>query len=296
MEAIPDHTGYFTPGHKLGDFIRIDHALRAAGLCAPEILAADETEGYLLLEDMGDMTAARAIDEGAADASGLYRQATDVLVRLRETIGENSLHLPLYRESHVHKGRQRIVDWYLPAIRGGQNDDGLLESYLAAWAEIERALPPCAEGFVHGDYHMQNLMQLKDGALGVLDFQGAMWGPRPYDLANLLEDIRRDVPEDVRHDLLAYYCGNDAVMKAWYRVLATQFHCRILGQIFRMALVANKASFMKFIPRVQAYIKAALKDPLLAPLARWMREEKVDLDAGNFDLETVRKNIRPDAF
>lgn len=294
MECVPDHTGHASPGHKLSDFIRISRALRNAVLRAPDIFAIDEREGYALLEDFGDLSMYEALEQGE-DADVLYREATDILVRIKNNIRQNDLNLPNYYDSHVHKGRQRIVDWYIPATRQAVNPDGLVQSYLSVWDEIERSLPYCPQGFVHGDYHAQNLMRLDD-ALGILDFQGAMWGPKPYDLANLLEDIRRDVPEDIRTAMIERYDASEA-FALWYRVLATQFHCRILGQVLRMAIVGGKPDFLKFIPRVQSYIRKGLEDPVLAPLARWMREENVDLDAqGVFDPEKAVLFIRSDAF
>lgn len=294
MEAIPDHTGAFTPGHKVSDFIRLSLALRKAGINAPEILAMDEHEGFLLLEDFGDLSVYQALEHGE-DPDVLYAAATDVLIQLKDNIPANTLTLPSYYDGHVHKGRQRIVDWYIPATRSAQNSDGLVESYLAAWDAVEKQLPPCPMGFVHGDYHAQNLMRL-DNELGVLDFQGAMWGPLPYDLANLLEDIRRDVPADIRAAMIKRYDGDEA-FASWYRVMATQFHCRILGQTLRLAIAGGRPDFLKFIPRVQTYIRDALQDPILKPLALWMREEKVDLAAeGCFEPARVRPFIRSDAF
>jgi len=294
MEAVPDHTGQYTPGHKVSDFIRIAQALRKAGIRAPEITAMDEHEGYLLLEDFGDVSVYAALEQGE-DPDVLYREATDILVRTRNNMRSNDLHLPDYYTGHVHKGRQRIVDWYIPATRAAQNPDGLVQSYLAAWAEVEEQLPPCPQGFVHGDYHAQNLMRL-DNTLGVLDFQGAMWGPRPYDLANLLEDIRRDVPKDIRTAMIERYDASETFAQ-WYRVMATQFHCRLLGQTLRLAIAGGRPDFLKFIPRIQNYVREALPDPVLKPLADWMTREKVDLEAeGVFDPTKVKDFIRSDAF
>lgn len=295
MEAIPDHTGAYTPGHKVSDFIRIAKSLKESGIHAPEIIVADEQEGFVLIEDFGDVNIYDALEAGE-DSDVLYTAATDVLVQMRDHVDAPKLSLPSYYDSHVHKGRQRIVDWYIPATRGEKNSDALLQSYLVAWEEVERAAPPCPMGFVHGDYHVQNLMRLEDD-IGVLDFQGAMYGPVPYDLANLLEDIRRDVPQDIHDAMILRYSGGNAEFAHWFRIMATQFHCRILGQVLRLAIAGGRPGFLKFIPRVQNYIQQGLTDPVLAPLAAWMREEKVDLTAeGCFDPDRVKKFIRDDAF
>ena len=45
-------------GHKLSRFIAVDELLRHRGIHAPEIIAEDAHEGFVLLEDMGDTTSA----------------------------------------------------------------------------------------------------------------------------------------------------------------------------------------------------------------------------------------------
>ena len=42
------------PGHSVGAFVRIARLLRGMGYSAPDVLAADEEQGFALLEDFGD--------------------------------------------------------------------------------------------------------------------------------------------------------------------------------------------------------------------------------------------------
>ena len=42
------------PGHSIGAFVRIARLLRGMGYSAPDVLAADEAQGFALLEDFGD--------------------------------------------------------------------------------------------------------------------------------------------------------------------------------------------------------------------------------------------------
>ncbi len=295
MEAVPDHVPTATMGHKLSAFLKIGAMLRENGIHTPEILASDEREGFVLLEDMGDVTLNAALDAGA-NAMEIYSAATDVLIAFRDNLDPcNTLDLPKYKDSYIRKGRQRIVDWYIPATRRAVNNDDFLASYLAAWDEVAANLPPPPVGFIHGDFHLGNLMKLSDGGCGVLDFQDAMWGPAPYDLANLLENIRRDVPRDIYNAMLARYGGDD-VFRAWFRVMGTQFHCRIIGQVLRLSILSGKDELLQYMPRIQNYLIEGLKDPVLKPLADWMKQERVDLAATNFDPDAIRPFIRPDAF
>jgi N-acetylmuramate 1-kinase len=295
MEAVPDHVPTATMGHKLSRFIAVGELLHHRGIHAPEIIAEDEHEGFVLLEDMGDTTVHAAVDHGA-DEKAMYAAATDVLIAMRDKITLDDLcGFPKYKDSYIRKGRQRIVDWYIPATRCAKNNDDLLAGYLQAWDDVAAALPPPPIGFVHGDYHLQNLMLLENGQCGVLDFQDAMAGPLPYDLVNLLETIRRDVPRDIYDAMLKRY-GGDENFKAWFRVMGTQFHCRIIGQVLRLAIVSGKNELIQYMPRIQNYIREGLKDPVLKPLADWFGSEKVDLTATEFSSDKIRPFIRDDAF
>ena len=62
-------------------FVAVAAHLRAAGLAAPEIMAADTKNGFLLLEDFGDNLYTGAIASGA-DETELYETAIEALVAL----------------------------------------------------------------------------------------------------------------------------------------------------------------------------------------------------------------------
>ncbi|MBU0859485.1 MAG: phosphotransferase [Alphaproteobacteria bacterium] len=305
MESVPDGNAIATPGHNMIDFVRISAYLRSIGLCTPQVYDVDDANGYLLLQDFGDISFKAAMDKQAG-RDDLYALATDVLAHLRRSADVDDIDLPSYEASHVHTGRRRAVDWYMPAVLKQRNEDGLAEEYLRVWDSIEAGLPPCPRGFLHIDYHFENLMW-RPGVTGlercgILDFQGAMSGPQPYDLANLLEDARVDVPADLRAAMLDRYCAdmsaaeNDA-FRAWYRILATQFHCRVVGQFIRLLVRDGKDRYVAHIPRVAGYIRDGLQDPVLAPLKAWFDAQGVDFTRTAIeDADTVREFIRGDAF
>lgn len=294
LESVPDHIPTKTLGHKLSAYVRLTKYLHGHGIHVPEIYAADEPEGWILIEDFGSTHLYDRLEQGG-DAMRNYAAATDELIHMRERITSNDLGLPNFIDGYIYNRRRRVVDWYMPATRFAVNEDGLTESYLSVWKGIEDSLPSCPVGFMHGDYHSQNLMWLGRGRCGVIDFQDAYWGPLAFDLANLVEDIRRDIPRDV-HDAMLDRYGADEVFRAWFRVMATQFHCSIIGQVLRLAIVGGKPHMLKFIPRMQNYIREGLKDPILKPMAVWFEEQKVNLAAQQFDLDKIRPFIRDDAF
>jgi aminoglycoside/choline kinase family phosphotransferase len=303
MDSLPDNHPDSTPGHKIADFTRISRWLRGHDLHAPEIYEDDSDNGYLILEDFGALSFAGALSRGA-NPEAVYSFAVDVLRHMGAQ--DLDIDLPDYYASHVHEGRRRIIDWAVPLIRRARNADGLAGDYLAVWDEIESGLPPCPQGFCHIDFHLDNLMWVPGGEgldiAGILDFQGAMKGPRPYDLVNLLEDARMDVNPALRRRMIERYCADMGaeerkIFMLWYRVLGTQFHCRVAGQFIRLALVLDKPDYLRHLPRLARYLRNALNDPVLAPLKTWFAAEKLDFERiTDLNVFEDRAFIRDDAF
>lgn len=287
MDSLPDDHPHATLGHKLSDYIDIASSLRAKGVHAPEIYAADEENGFLLLEDLGDAPVSDARLEGAVD----------LLIRLREAYKTNELGRPHYFESHIHRARVRAIDWYMPCAMKKPNDPAWRGEYVALWDGILDRLPLPLEGFVHVDYHRGNLRALANGDVGVLDFQDAKWGPLAYDLVNLLEDGRIRIAPERKAELKArYMAGLDGAQRdnfdVWYVVLAGLFHSRVIGQYIKLVL-AGKPRYRDYVPLSQAYMREDLSHPLLAPLKQWFEARGV-----NFTEEVVLSGewIGPEAF
>lgn len=286
MDSLPDDHPHATIGHRLTDFVRLSQALRGGGVHVPEIYAADEANGFLLMEDLGDTP----ITEDNLD------KAVDVLIRLRDRVPAKDLNLPDYFASHIHARHDRVVHWYAPCVRERQNPAGLADEYRAVWQAIEQQLPPPLMGFVHADFARHNL-RLVDNECGVLDFQGAQRGPLAYDLVNLLEDGRVTTPPDVKKHLYNKYIADlsadeRASFDQWYAVLSAQFHLRLAGQFIKLAIRGGKPRYLDYVPLVQSYLRDELRHPLLQPLADWLTAQGI-----TFDVPVVPDDarIRPDA-
>lgn len=306
MQAVPDDDPRATPGHKLRDFVTVSGYLRQIGLSAPQVYAQDLQHGLLLVEDFGGQDFASLIPMGHERERDLYLLATKTLAHLYAKTEFIAIDLPDYYAGHVHKGRQRVVDWYMPAVLGRPNPDGIVDEYLNIWKLIEKSLPRVKRRFLHGDFHPANLMWLPDRQgiqqTGLIDFQGAMMGPAPYDLVNLLDDARRDVPSDIRKECLLRYTEgmlpeDKEAFLAWYPVLATQFHCRIIGQALRLAIRDGKTRLLTLIPVLRRHMIRDLSSPQLKPLKDWFSAQHVDfLDNSMIDVGIAARNIRADAF
>ncbi len=284
---------------ELSEFIRIGTWLSARGIKVPKLLARNDILCAAAFEDLGTSSFGYSLHSGGLAPSDIYEMATDVLCILRDA--EPLGNLPNYNSSRIVENYRQFVDYYIAMKRKDGTPDGLAQSFLNVLSGIEQSLDPCPKGFVHGDYHLENVMLYCDQP-ALIDYQDAFLGPLPYDLLNLLEDARVDVPLDIKSAMISLYCRDMNERDAknfmdWYRVLAVQFHCRVIGLFIKLAAEQGRDSYLVHIPRLQNYIVGALDEPVLEPLKRWMQKEGVDFAPVNdLDGDYIRNIFRNMSF
>lgn len=243
--------------HSLYRFLEIGGALRTYGFIAPQVYESDGP--FALIEDFGTRSL-RTLPQAEALA-----RAIDTLRDLARCEGlTQTLALSPWEGSFLQRKRCDFVSEYL---KGTQEE---VKAFEEAWQEAEKALPPLPSCvFIHADFHPDNLMALPDGRVGLLDFQDALMGPAVYDFINLVQDARSDISDDLYAAMKTRYCTDMnkedcAAFDAWCRVLAAQFHCRVLALFTRLG-----GSYATHIPRLERYIQKGLTYSELRPVARW---------------------------
>ena len=250
-------------------FLAIGSQLHDMGFSAPQALATELDIGLVLLEDFGDDRVGPVLTRDPGRERAVYETAVDILVALHQFPAGP---VPPYAEPELLREARLFPDWYLPAM-------GIAEAsgYDAAWAPLwaaVRAEPPV---LVLRDYHADNLMIIdRPGlrGLGLLDYQDALAGHPAYDLASLLQDIRRTVSPALEAAMIDRYLvarpGVDgAAFRTAYAILATQRNIKILGVFTRLYVRDGKAGYPAFHPRLWQLVTRNLADPALAPVADW---------------------------
>jgi N-acetylmuramate 1-kinase len=266
------------PQEDVRPFLAVAALLERLGLSAPAILARDEANGLLLLEDLGDGTYTRLLAEGADEAK-LYALAVDVLIHLQRRFDPLPATLPEYDEARLLGEAALLVDWFLPAATGAPLPTEWRASYLDAWRQVLPLAATAAPTLVLRDYHVDNLLLLPErsgvAACGLLDFQDAVLGPASYDLVSLLEDARRDVAPALAAAMIERYLAgfpgiDRARFMASYAVLGAQRSCKIVGIFTRLWKRDGKPQYLVHLPRVWRLIEQDLHHPALAPVADWL--------------------------
>jgi len=227
-------------------FRRIGLHLRGLGLSAPEEYAADPEAGLIVMEDLGDLTLSYLLTGDRDTAQAAYAAVAALLPRLLEPP-------PAGLAAPNPEQMAEMVGLTFDLLPGS---DTLRARLLPALAESLRTLAPGRQVLCLRDVHADNLMWLPertgDARVGLLDYQDALLLPEGYDLASLLDDPRREVPEAWREDLVSEYST-----PARIAILSLQRNLRILGIFRRLATQFGKPSYRTFLPRTRALIARA---------------------------------------
>ncbi|HEX5281341.1 MAG TPA: phosphotransferase, partial [Micropepsaceae bacterium] len=272
-------------GADCGRFVAAADYLRRCGLNAPEILAADISHGFLLIEDLGNDLYTDVLQRDG-DERGLYQAAIDALIALHELPAPAQLspEKPLfpYDEAAMLAEIDLLTDWYFPLALGRAADAAETDHHRALWSAALKHLDGGPRVFVHRDYHAQNLLWRGSlmglARVGIIDFQDAVAGSPAYDLVSLLEDARRDVSPELGDAMTAHYldrsrCGGGAAARTHFRasaaVLAAQRNVKIAGIFARLAKRDAKPRYLAHLPRVWRYLERDLRHDVLAPVRDW---------------------------
>src|SRR3984957_11016079 len=206
--------------------------LRARGLAAPDVYAADHGQGFVILEDLGDALFAEVLADGG-DEKTLYEAAVEVLARIHAKDAPASLSsdkpLFAYDQTALLAETDLMTEWFLPLALGRAATNEEIEEHRRLWREVLAGTAAGRQVFVHRDYHAENLLWLPErnglARVGMIDFQDAVAGSAAYDLISLTEDARRDVSPELAEAATRHYL---AAMKQQGSPLdEAQFRCEM---------------------------------------------------------------------
>jgi N-acetylmuramate 1-kinase len=254
MDAPPDK-------ENCKPFIDIAERLHNSGLNAPQIVASDLEQGFLLLTDLGSQLYLSALN---TQVEKLYGEALVALQRMHTHTSSEGL--PPYDHALLHREMDLFTDWLVDKhlnLSLSEADQERLEQCFKLLSNSALSQP---QVFVHRDYHSRNLMLTPQNNPGILDFQDAVKGPVTYDLVSLLRDCYIAWPfERVNNWAKAYYkqaqqAGilekgiDEKQFLHWFDWMGIQRHLKASGIFARLYHRDGKAGYLKDIPRTLNYI------------------------------------------
>lgn len=194
-------------------FVVMQRVLDKADVRVPKIYDKDLQRGYMLQEDLGDITFLKEIAtvDSKEEEFESYKKALDLMVnihnvKLDEYQGQFFTTLAfdkekLYQEMEFTK--KYFIGKYLK-VDVEHEDIKILYKKLEKMCEV---LSAEKRVLVHRDYHSRNLMMIGKEQV-VIDFQDARMGTPLYDLVSVLEDCYYQIDHENKQKLIKYYYEN----------------------------------------------------------------------------------------
>ncbi|WP_111853761.1 aminoglycoside phosphotransferase family protein [Acinetobacter oleivorans] len=241
-------------------FVTIDEFFAGHGVRVPQIVAKDLAQGFLLLEDFGDVLLSTLLNDETVDK--YYEQSFKQLIQMQSIDGTNQF--PAYSYEKLMSEMQLLTDWMLPSL-AIQPADEQKKTIDDAFDFLARAAVAQPQVIVHRDFHSRNLMKIEnEPELGVIDFQDAVIGADTYDLISITRDAY--VQWNAEHvyqwfrtfyDLLPESAKQNRSFEQFKRdadLMAIQRHIKILGIFVRLFERDGKSGYLKDLPRVMWYL------------------------------------------
>ncbi|MFY7867525.1 aminoglycoside phosphotransferase family protein [Roseateles sp.] len=278
-------------------FIQIAGQMIEAGLHAPRVHAADEAQGFLLLEDLGDLTYLKALKAATpAEADRLMRAATQSLLQWQ--LKMDAGRLPIYDEAFIRRELQIFVEWCVQREYGRSWTETQEKWWAHGCDVLVKNMLEQPRIAMHRDYMPRNLMVCDpaSGSPGILDFQDAVAGPISYDLVSLLRDTFISWDEEQELDWAIRYWEqarkaglpiNEDFGQFWQQLEWTglQRHLKILGIFCRLKHRDGKPAYAEDLPRFFAYaIKVSTRYVQLSPLTHLLQDLQGSMVETSFTL------------
>ena len=248
-------------------FLTFSKHFHDLGLNVPEVFAVNEERTCYLQSDFGDDNLFAHVQKAlvAADPStssgtliSLYKKALTHLVKL-QVLGHQGLD---YSKAYPTKrfDRQSIIDdlnyfkyYFVKPHEEIDFNETRLGKDFEAFADFV-CQAPC-DFFMYRDFQSRNIM-VKDGELYFIDFQGGRKGPLNYDVVSLLYQVKAQIPQATRDQLVDYYKAElsqymspEAVKFDTYQPYFVYLRLmQVLGAYGFRGLIQKKSHFIESIP------------------------------------------------
>ena len=264
-------------------FLTFSKHFHDLGLNVPEVFTVNEDKTCYLQSDFGDDNLFAHVQKsliangGPSTGSGtltsfgenviqLYKQALKHLVKF-QCVGHQGLDYSKAYPTELFD-YQAILDdlnyfkYYFvkPHEEIDFNETRLGKDFEAFADFVSQA--PC-DFFMYRDFQSRNIM-VKDNELYFIDFQGGRRGPLNYDVVSLLYQVKVQIPQTVRDELLQYYkeelkqfVNPEEVKFDTYQPYFVYLRLlQVLGAYGFRGLIQKKSHFIESIPYALKEIQA----------------------------------------
>ena len=210
----------------------------------------------------------------------IYKKLVNTLIKIQKIkpkskikiIGTQFHRINKYSKKYLHKESDLFFEWYLPFFFNDKKIKNIKRKSKKILADLYDKLNFQNSFFVHRDYHVQNLMSVKN-KIGLIDSQDALIGNPAYDLVSLIDDVRIKNSKKTKDQIYNYYLKknpnfNKKNFLEDFNILSIQRNLKIIGIFARLYKRDNKKKYLKLIPYTWKTIEMRMESKLFSELKK----------------------------
>ena len=245
-------------------FLDFSKHFEDAGLPVPKIISVNDEKDCYIQSDLGDISlfnyVQNCIKNNSYDPSTieLYKQSITNLVDFQIKGNENldysvAFPCPSFDRISVIDDLNYFKYYFLKVNDEINFNESRLNADFQRIADFIMEAP--ADFFMYRDFQSRNIM-IKDNKTYFIDYQGGRKGPLQYDIISLLYQVKAQLPNELRNELLYHYKNalskyvniEEIEFDKYYNAFILLRLLQVLGAYGFRGLIQKKQHFIESIP------------------------------------------------
>jgi N-acetylmuramate 1-kinase len=252
-------------------FVVLQKHMQQSGIDVPQVYDIEPSQGFMLLEDLGDVTLLRKLQEvnHPQIEREIYERIIDSLIDMQlqcSPPAHSGLNLDAFKMRFDHEKlmweMEFMIEHFYKGYLARDLDPNDLKLMRDSLSEICTALANEPTVFTHRDFHSRNVMVVPTPGVNteryvMIDFQDARLGPPQYDLASLLKDSYYQLEEAQIEGLLDYYRVRYESLTGvrldrthfirMFDLMSVQRNLKAIGSFASFIMKRNNPGYLKYI-------------------------------------------------
>ena len=261
----------------------INKILNRNRILAPNLYQENYKKNFIEIQDFGNETLFKILNK-KKDKLFYFKKIIETLNKIQlikdrkvKNFNKKDYLIPIYKKKILIKEANLFCDWYVKEKLLKSNRNEFIKKYKKIIKNLASSLKLKNNVFVHRDFHVSNLMLVKD-RIGVIDSQDALVGNKAYDLASLIDDVRFKTPLLLKNKIYKIYIQKQKKLdkdkfKKDFEILSILRNLKIIGIFTRLAIRDKKKKYLKLIPYAWTLINLRINEnKILIDLKELLRE------------------------
>ncbi len=237
----------------------INKILNKNKILAPILFKEKYRNNYIEIQDFGKETVFNKLNKAGNNKFSYFIKIVNLLIKIQsiknrkiKNFKNKNYIIPKYGKEILIKEANLFCDWYVEKHLSKSSKDKFSKEFKKIVKNITFNLKLKNNFFVHRDFHVSNLMPVKN-QIGVIDSQDALIGNRAYDLASLIDDVRFKTSKSFKKKIYNLYIKKQKKLdiqkfKNDFEILSILRNLKIIGIFTRLAIRDGKKKYLRLIP------------------------------------------------